>query len=708
MRLRLAKVLPLFLATLALSAPQESPTETTDRDPRAAAVADDSPKDTVFNGQTVPPIPELDGTSLEQDIANGYWLVKAFSPWCHHCKALAPKWQTLYEYYYTSDPVPASKEPVDSQASLNSFSRYYNFKFGSIDCTAFGTACIDVLGVQSFPTLLLMKNGKEIKRATGDKSMKNLSKFIEESLESIRPGSRPKDGIELPAVGAHEVAMAEKTYADKQASNLKGDRKSKGKTKPKDPSKPEPVGGIANPQGKSKVLSAESFQRHITKTLDPWLIKFYVPWCHHCQALAPSWEAMAREMKGRLNVGEVNCEVERRLCKDAHVSAYPTIALFKGPERIDYEGLRGLGDLINYADSATAAVTGVPEVTLQEFEELEKTEEVIFVYFHDHATTSEDFQALERLPIHLIGHGKIVKSSDAKLAQRFAIFTWPRLVVSRDGKTKEYPGLMPQHMRDVPKLIGWMQANWLPLVPELNSANSHDIMDGKFVVLGILSRERSDEFTIAKREIKNAAIEWMEKQEQAFQLERQELRDAKQLRIEEAEDRRDQRALRDAKLIRINMDEIQRKDVAFAWVDGIFWERWIRQTFGISVADGEKVIMYDLDNHRYWDNTITGNPIVPSRTSILETLPKVVVSPPKLTPKATGSSIAHFFFRLRNAIINHPIVAVGLLIGFTIASFLGRRTLRRRRVFGSNTGGYFHLDGKEGLLGTTNGNGKAD
>jgi len=138
-----------------------------------------------------------------------------------------------------------------------------------------------------------------------------------------------------------------------------------------------------------------------------------------------------------------------------------------------------------------------------------------------------------------------------------------------------------------------MRSVWLPLVPELTPNNARDIMDNKYAVLGILSRDRSDEFAIATREIKNAAVEWMEKAEKQFVLERQELRDAKQLRIEEAEDHNDQRGLRNAKQIRINMDDIHHKEVVFAWVDGVFWERWIRTTFGISVKDGEKIIIMD-------------------------------------------------------------------------------------------------------------------
>src|SRR6201992_4074941 len=141
-----------------------------------------------------------------------------------------------------------------------------------------------------------------------------------------------------------------------------------------------------------------------------------------------------------------------------------------------------------------------------------------------------------------------------------------------------------------------MQSVWLPIVPELTASNSREIMDGKLVVLGILTRERPDEFMIGQKEIKSAAMEWMDKQTTAFQRERQELRDAKQLRIEEAEDRNDQRALRQAKgrVISITEEDF-RKGVNFAWVDGVFWERWLRSTYGVDVSKGERVIINDED-----------------------------------------------------------------------------------------------------------------
>ena len=100
-------------------------------------------------------------------------------------------------------------------------------------------------------------------------------------------------------------------------------------------------------------------------------------------------------------------------------------------------------------------------------------------------------------------------------------------------------------------------------------------------------------------------------------------------------------------------------------------------------------------NRRYWDNTITGNPIVPSRTSILETLPKIVASPPKIQPKNTSSAIGHFFFVLRQRFSNHPLVSVGIAIGVIIGlAIFGRSWIRKSKnaVFGT-TGGFFQLKG---------------
>ncbi|KAF3482870.1 disulfide-isomerase [Arthroderma uncinatum] len=579
--------------------------------------------------------------------------------------------------------------------------------------------------------------------------------------ESIKEDYWPHGGVDLPEPGAKEGKMVlpddkEKTDtkpAPEKSEKPKDESKdSKDPNKPKDskdskdskdtkdtkdteapkdqkspprPQVPTPKKEVKekkyNLSGSSVSLTAESFLKLVTATQDPWFIKFYVPWCSHCQALAPVWQQMAKDMKGKLNIGEVNCEAERRLCKDARVSSYPTMHFFRGGEKVQYEGLRGLGDLVNYATKATDVVgVGVQYVDAEAFKKLEETEEVVFLYFFDQATTSEDFAALDRLTLSLVGHARLVKTDSKELAQRFRISTWPRLLVARDGTAKYYTALAPKDMRDFRAVLSWMQSVWLPIVPELTATNARDIMDGKYVVLGILNRQHTEDFIQNKRELKNAALEWMEKQTRLFQLERQELRDAKDLRIEEADDRNDQRALRAAKSMRITIREDDKKQVGFAWVDGIFWDRWVRTTFGVDVKNGDRVIIHDESNRRFWDSSPNGVDIMPSRTSILETLTHIISSSPKLKSKSTIGFLEHVFFSIRTSISSHPFITLALcIVTIAIASLWAKRQIRRARnttgklgVSGSSSMGFFHLDGKEkglfGAAGSGPSNGKVD
>ncbi|KFX87275.1 hypothetical protein V490_08395 [Pseudogymnoascus sp. VKM F-3557] len=671
--------------------------------------ADDSQADdtyTTFNGQKVPQLKEVGDKALDELIQDGYTAVKFYSPSCHHCNAMAPAWKTIYEYYWTSKPVPSTN--TGNQESLNDFHHYYGFDFANVNCIAYGDSCIQH-GVTGFPVIKIFKDGKavaEYQRKSDMPAMgvETIGKFIEETLETIRPGSRVKDGQVWPEAGASSVeGFSTSAAASTPTAAAKPNTSAAAPAPPKKPKTNKAPSSPSNPHGTSVAFTPESFHTQVTLSQDSWFVKFYAPWCHHCQSLAPIWTELAKEMEGKLNIGEVNCEEHKAFCKEAKIEGYPTLAFFSGGERVDYDGLRGLGDLTRWAGSAIGIGEGVTDVTAAEFKTLEETEEVIFVYFYDHATTSEDFDALDRVILSLIGQATLVKTKDPEMYERFKITTWPRLLVSRDGRPTYYTALAPDDMRDYRLVLQWMQSVWLPIVPELLPGNAREIMDGKLVVLAILTRDRQDEFKSAKNEIKSAAIEWMDKQIHAFQLERQEYRDAKELRIKEAEAKDDQRAVRAAKSIRIDMNRSNRKEVTFAWVDGVFWERWIRTTYGINIADGEKVIINDEDNRRYWDTTINDNPIIPSRTSILETIPKVITSPPKIKPKYTISSLSKVFFDIRRGAGAHPLLTIGLVVAIIVAAVgFGRKSRRSR-------GGFFRLDDEKnlGLLGG-GGNGKVD
>lgn len=93
-----------------------------------------------------------------------------------------------------------------------------------------------------------------------------------------------------------------------------------------------------------------------------------------------------------------------------------------------------------------------------------------------------------------------------------------------------------------------------------------------------------------------------------------------------------------------------------------------------------------------------------SRTSILETIPLVIANPPKLTPKSTVGAFESAFFMTRSFIVDHPILFFFFLTIFIVAvTFLARKRVKRAvgrgGILGNGGGpGFFHLDGKEGLL----------
>lgn len=65
---------------------------------------------------------------------------------------------------------------------------------------------------------------------------------------------------------------------------------------------------LPNPTGKVVTLTGSNFDKLIGSGI--WFIKFFAPWCVHCQKLAPAWEELGRSLKNKVNVGSVDCTVE--------------------------------------------------------------------------------------------------------------------------------------------------------------------------------------------------------------------------------------------------------------------------------------------------------------------------------------------------------------------------------------------------------------
>lgn len=113
-----------------------------------------------------------------------------------------------------------------------------------------------------------------------------------------------------------------------------------------------------------------------------------------------------------------------------------------------------------------------------------------------------------------------------------------------------------------------------------------------------------------------------------------------------------------------------------------------------------------MQRHQFWDTTPTGNHILISHTSIMDTLDKIVYGPNPISPKYTINSFAKFFFDIQMSFVDRPFLSCSVVvaIAFGVYYWFRNRTRRARGTF-------FRMDDslglKDGLLGQ-NGNAKSD
>lgn len=111
-------------------------------------------------------------------------------------------------------------------------------------------------------------------------------------------------------------------------------------------------------------LDDANFHSKVTNSEELWFVEFYAPWCGHCKALKPAWSNLANTMKGKVNVGAVDCTANQQTCSEFGVQGFPTIKFFaenkERPE--DYNGGREETDLVTFASTRWSRAQPPPEV----------------------------------------------------------------------------------------------------------------------------------------------------------------------------------------------------------------------------------------------------------------------------------------------------------------------------------------------------------
>jgi len=316
-----------------------------------------------------------------------------------------------------------------------------------VDCTV-STALCSAQDVTGYPTLKFFKDGFEKENGVkyrGNRDAAALSKFIGEKL-----------GNEDPETAAEAAAVSTEAVVTE---------------------------GL-------HILTAGSFPTSVGK--GDTFVKFYAPWCGHCQKLAPAWDELAKffEKDEQVKIAKVDCTQHQAVCQEHEIKGYPTLAYFRAGRKIEtYKGARTLSELKEFVSTTKgeagkvasddgkvpepAKASPVVKMDKDNFAELTKTG-IAFVKFFapwcGHCkrlapTWEELAKKYEGVDGVTIGHVDCTADDNAnrELCSTNGVNGFPTLNIYKDGvKADEYSG-----KRDLTDFVAYIEKHQAAPEPEV-------------------------------------------------------------------------------------------------------------------------------------------------------------------------------------------------------------------------------------------------
>ena len=247
------------------------------------------------------------------------------------------------------------------------------------------------------------------------------------------------------------------------------------------------------------VLTNDNFKTAISSN-EFVLVKFYAPWCGHCQAMAPAYAKAAEvlsEKESKIKLAKLDAQVHRQIADEFDVKGYPTLRYFRQGLPIEYNGGRELDMIIDWVESK-AQLPSIPLRSIEDVENFINENSVALIgFFKDKETKEakiflEVANTMDDIMFGVVGDTNVFDAN--KVTEDGVI-----LFKSFDERRMEYTGKF-----DVDDLYKFIRTNSFPLVidfkPKLASILfTGEVLNTLFLFVSSSSEEYSAQTEMAKK-----------------------------------------------------------------------------------------------------------------------------------------------------------------------------------------------------------------
>jgi protein disulfide-isomerase-like protein len=386
-----------------------------------------------------------------------------------------------------------------------------------VECTENPTLCA---GLDGYPSIQYFKDGK----MEEDLDIRDYDPLIQK-IEEL-------NGKQVPTSTAFETLMtlgAEET-------------------------RPDPT---VNPSGEVVYLTDSDFKKETAG--QPWIVMFHAPWCGHCKQLGPTFIQLGPRLRNRVNVGKVDCTVQKATCNEQKVKGYPTIKFIYSDSQVEYSGSRQLESMEDFALS----FVGKPSF------ELVKGSEIRNEIERSDAAAFFVFDGNEALIPFAVSIGKSIKNNikfyicPEKAGYAALGLTpvpsEPTLVIYTDNgiNREKFTGTFADSIPNKSYIKNWIMERKNPLVPLLEAHNQAELTDTQHLLITIVDPD-SMAGKKAIKDIKLIASEWKKGNPSS--------------------------------------------NMRFCWLDGMKYSSYISQVYGVQVNTLPRVIVTQPRDELYYTN----------------------------------------------------------------------------------------------------------